>query len=119
MLRRPRPLEQPRGTLAESARSYVPALLAGAAIGVLLLAVLLVVEAYRDRDARGQVPVPAEIVLEPVDPVTGEVPLGEFGACVQERLTEVAPAGDETVDEMLAAQQACMPLLETGDTTGG
>lgn len=124
VLRRPRPLHEPRRILESDAKTYLPAVAAGVAIGLLLLAVLLVVE-RRQRSAVNPGTGPLrEIVLEPV--ASGSAaPLGAFGACVEERLTATSPDGAETDEEMRAAQDACLPLLETptGDpattTSGG
>lgn len=111
MLRRPRPLHEPRRILESDAKAYLPAVASGVAIGLLLLAVLLVVE-RRQRAAvnPGTGPL-SEIVLEPVA-AESSAPLGAFGACVQERLTATSPDGAETDAEMRAAQDACLPLLE-------
>lgn len=114
VLRRPRPLDRPRGALETDAKAYLPAIVAGAAVGLLLLAVLLFVDARRGRPDRTLPGSGGELILEPA--VTGGTAvLGEFGACVQERLRTVAPDGDETELEMQAAQSACLPLLAPGE----
>ena len=109
-MRRRRPLHEPRGVLETDARAYFPALAAGIAIGLLVLVVLLVVESRERPAARLPAPSSDRMILLPVDPV-GEVPLGEFGACVQERLVASAPAGDETDADMAAAREGCLHLL--------
>jgi hypothetical protein len=87
--------------------------LAGLAIGLLLLGALLIVERRQRDDGNPLLPAP-ELLLEPVQPVT-TAPLGDFGACVQKRLLETSPDGSETDQEMADAVNACLYLLEPAD----
>lgn len=92
-------------------RAYAGAVVAGAAVGALVLGVVVAVAAWRDGgNVTGGPGGPLELQGVPVRDEA--VPLGRFGACVQERLEEVAPAGDETESEMLDAQQSCIDLLD-------
>lgn len=116
MLRRRRPLHEPRRILESDAKTYAPAVAAGVAVGLLLLAVLLVVERRGGGPSVPGARTGNTLMLEPVER-TETVPLGAFGACVEERLLRIRPDGAETDAEMRAAQDACLELLGPVPTT--
>jgi len=113
VLRRPRPLHEPRRILESDARTYFPSVFAGIAIGLLLLGALLLLERRQQDDVSPSTPAP-ELLLEPVQPVTS-APLGDFGACVQTKLLDTNPDGAETAEEMTDAVHGCLHLLEPAD----
>lgn len=100
-----------RSDILPRLRAYGAGAAAGALIGLLVLGGVVAVKAWRERGpVTGGPGGELELQAPPVDAAT--LPFGTFGICVQERLEDVASAGDETEDEMLAAQQACLGHLD-------